>query len=101
MDISPDLVELARRRAENYGIHGESLTLCVGSAYETRLQDESVDMVFSIALLRHFDLPRARQEIYRVLRPEGRLILREPIRFSQNVPTLEHLATSKGMSPQK
>lgn len=88
IDISPDLIELARRRAENYGIHGESLTLSVGSAYETGLQDESVDVVFSIALLHHLDLPRARHEIYRVLRPGGRLILREPIRFSRAMNSL-------------
>jgi SAM-dependent methyltransferase len=91
MDISPQLVELARRRLASYQINGDAVTLQVGSAYDTGLPDKSVDVVFSMALLHHLDLPRARNEIYRILRPGGRFILREPIRFSRAVNFLRRL----------
>lgn len=82
IDISPDLVELARRRLESYDIAGGTVTLQACSAYETGLPDESVDVVFSIALLHHLDLEKARKEIWRILRPGGKFILKEPTRFS-------------------
>ena len=101
MDISADLVDLARRRLRSYGIESCGIessgieeagaNVQVASAYETGLPPDSVDVVFSIALLHHLDLPRARQEIYRVLRPGGRLILREPVRFSPTLNVLRNL----------
>jgi SAM-dependent methyltransferase len=91
LDISPDLVDLARRRLESYGMGKGNATVQVGSAYETGLADDSVDVVFSMALLHHLDLSQARREIYRILRPGGRLILREPIRFSPTMNSLRKL----------
>ena len=88
IDISPDLIQLATQRLSAYGLSAE---VRVGSAYETGLSDESVDVVFCMALLHHLDLPRAHQEIYRVLRPGGLFILREPIRFSQTMNRLRRL----------
>ncbi len=88
IDISPDLIELARQRLSNYEL---SAVVRDGSAYATGLPNESVDVVFSMALLHHLDLPRARQEIYRVLRPGGLFILREPIRFSRTMNYLRRL----------
>jgi SAM-dependent methyltransferase len=89
MDISCELVELAGQRLQSYGI--SSAKLLVGSAYETGLPDGSLDVVFSSALLHHLDLPKARAEIYRILRPGGLFILREPIRFSRTMNSLRQL----------
>jgi SAM-dependent methyltransferase len=91
MDISPELVALAWRRLESYRMSDAGAIVRVGSAYETGLSDESVDIVFSMALLHHLDLTRARQEIYRVLRAGGLFILREPIRFSRTMNFLRKL----------
>ena len=88
IDISPDLIELARQRLSSYGLTGD---LRAGSAYATELPDESIDVVFSMALLHHLDLPAARNEIYRILRPGGLFILREPIRFSRTMNSLRKL----------
>lgn len=88
IDISPDLVELARERLHSYGL---TATLRDGSAYDTGLADESVDVVFSMALLHHLDLPPARNEVYRILRPGGLFILREPVRFSSTLNVLRRL----------
>lgn len=90
MDISPELVDLARQRLEEECGIGTA-ELLVGSAYETGLPDNSIDVVFSSALLHHLDLPKARAEIYRILRPSGRFILREPIRFSRTMNSLRKL----------
>jgi SAM-dependent methyltransferase len=88
IDISPELVELARERLGSYGL---TATLRDGSAYDTGLADESADVVFSMALLHHLDLPSARNEIYRILRPGGLFILREPVRFSSTLNVLRRL----------
>jgi SAM-dependent methyltransferase len=88
IDISPELVQLARQRLHGYGL---AATVQEGSAYATGLPDESVDVVFSMALLHHLDLPAARNEIYRILRPGGLFILREPIRFSRTMNSLRRL----------
>ncbi len=91
LDISPELIALALRRMEIHGIDAKSAVVRVGSAYDTELPDSSVDVVFCMALLHHLDLPKAHTEIYRILRPGGRFILREPIRFSRTMNALRKL----------
>lgn len=91
IDISPDLIQLARQRLISYGL---AATAREGSAYATGLPDESVDVVFSMALLHHLDLPTVRSEIQRILRPGGLFILREPIRFSRTMNFLRRLFPS-------
>jgi SAM-dependent methyltransferase len=88
IDISSELIQLAGQRLSGYGL---AATLREGSAYATGLPDQSVDVVFSMALLHHLDLPTARNEIYRILRPGGLFILREPIRFSRTMNSLRRL----------
>jgi SAM-dependent methyltransferase len=80
IDISPHLVRLAQQRLDNAG---KSATVSVATAYDTELPDESVDVVFAIAVLHHLELPVVREEIRRVLRKNGRFIFSEPIRFSR------------------
>lgn len=94
MDLSPDLLDIARRRLSEQGFVGNAVTLEVGSAYETGLPSQSVDVVFSMVLLHHLDLEAVSREIYRVLKPGGRCILREPIRFSRTMNFLRKLFPS-------
>jgi SAM-dependent methyltransferase len=91
IDISPELIVLAERRLKDYDVVDGSVTVQVGSAYQTGLPDEYADVVFSMALLHHLDLPSARREIRRVLGPAGRFIFSEPIRFSRIVDKLRRL----------
>src|SRR3979409_2537353 len=79
LDISPELIELAAKRVEAAGIQA---TLKVGSAYETGLDDGSIDVIFCMALIPHLDIAKVRNEMLRVLAPSGYVILKEPIRFS-------------------
>ena len=84
VDISPDLVSLARRRMQINGRSGgASFVVCSG--YDLPFPNHSVDVVFGIAILHHLDLGKASQEIARVLRPGGSAIFQEPVRNSRVV----------------
>jgi 2-polyprenyl-3-methyl-5-hydroxy-6-metoxy-1,4-benzoquinol methylase len=80
IDISPDLIVIAEKRLRDAGLEA---AVCVGSAYETGLPDESIDVIFCMAVIHHLDIRLARNEMWRILRPGGVVILREPIRFSK------------------
>jgi SAM-dependent methyltransferase len=80
IDISPDLIAIAELRLREEKLDGE---VRVGSAYETALPDSSLDVVFCMSLIHHLELPKVKEEMLRVLRPGGVVILKEPIRFSR------------------
>jgi SAM-dependent methyltransferase len=80
IDISPDLIAIAQTRLNDANLEA---SLMVGSAYETGLPDESVDTIFCIALIHHLDVKLVRDEIWRVLRKGGVIIVSEPVRFSK------------------
>jgi ubiquinone/menaquinone biosynthesis C-methylase UbiE len=80
MDISPDLIAIAQKRLNVANLEA---TLTTGDAYATGLPDESVDAIFSMALIHHLDIKLVRDEMWRVLRKGGVIILREPVRFSK------------------
>jgi SAM-dependent methyltransferase len=80
-DISPELVEVAARRLRD--AQAADAELAVGSAYETGLPPDSVDVVFCMSLIHHLDIARVRDEMWRILRPGGVVILKEPVRFSK------------------
>lgn len=99
IDISPHLIAIALERLQMYGMEAE---LEVASAYETHLPDASVDVVFCMSLLHHLELERVRNEIRRILKPDGLFILKEPIRLSwtmkQIVKPLRRLLPSDDVS---
>jgi len=80
MDISPDLIAIAEKRLTDANLEA---SVMVGSAYETGLPDESVDIIFCMALIHHLDIKIVRNEMWRVLRKNGAIILKEPVRFSR------------------
>jgi SAM-dependent methyltransferase len=79
MDISPELVALARQRVQDAGVKAD---LRVASAYETGLPDRSIDVIFCMALIHHLDIATLRTEMHRILAKDGFIIVSEPIRFS-------------------
>jgi SAM-dependent methyltransferase len=80
-DISPDLVALAKKRLEANRCEGVELLL--GSAHSLPFPDESIDVIFGMAILHHLDLDIASRELTRVLRKGGRAIFKEPLRNSK------------------
>lgn len=93
MDISPDMIAIARRRLQDANLEAK---LTDGDAHETGMAYESVDVIFSMALIHHLDIPVAREEMWRILRKGGTIILREPIRFSKGYARLRSLLPSRG-----
>jgi SAM-dependent methyltransferase len=88
LDISPDLIALARQRLDKAGLDA---TITVGTAYETGLPDKSVDVIFSVALIHHLDIPSLLREMRRILNKAGRVIIQEPIRFSKGYERLRKM----------
>ena len=89
LDISAELLDVARKRLEVNGCGGVDLLL--GSAHSLPLPDESVDVIFGMAILHHLDLESASREVLRVLKKGGRAIFEEPVRNSKIVARLRKL----------
>jgi ubiquinone/menaquinone biosynthesis C-methylase UbiE len=81
IDISEDLLRLAQRRLSVSGREGGA-TFVAGSAHDMPFPDNSIDVVFGIAILHHLDLDLVSREVRRVLKPGGRAIFQEPVRNS-------------------
>jgi ubiquinone/menaquinone biosynthesis C-methylase UbiE len=88
-DISPEMLVLARKRVEVNRCKGVELLL--GSAHSLPFPDESIDVIFGMAILHHLDLEIASREVRRVLRKGGRAIFKEPVRNSKLYARLRQL----------
>ncbi len=72
LDVSPDMVVLARRNAEEYGLSARSAYV-PGNGGRMEFEDCSFDAVFTNGSLHEWAAPQATfDEIWRVLRPGGR-----------------------------
>lgn len=80
IDLSPDMLALARRRAHEIGA---DVDLREGDAHALGFADESFDsVVCTFSLCNIPDTDQALAEMHRVLRPGGRLILLDHVRSS-------------------
>ena len=93
LDISAELLEVARKRLEVNDCR--AVELLIGSAHTLPLPDESVDIIFGMAILHHLELDLAAREVLRVLKKGGRAIFEEPTRNSKVVTKL------RGLFPQR
>ena len=90
LDISPDLINIARQRLTANRITAD-VEFIVGSAHDVPLPNDSVDVVFGMAVLHHLDLALSAREVRRVLRTGGRAIFQEPVRNSKLIKVLRGL----------
>lgn len=86
LDISAELLGVAQQRLEVNNCH--DVDLLIGSAHSLPLPDESVDVIFGMAILHHLELDLAAREVCRVLKKGGRAIFEEPTRNSKLVARL-------------
>jgi ubiquinone/menaquinone biosynthesis C-methylase UbiE len=89
LDISAELLGVARKRLEMNGC--KDVELLIGSAHCLPFPDESVDIIFGMAILHHLELDLASREVCRVLKRGGRAIFEEPTRNSKLVARLRKL----------
>lgn len=90
LDLSPDLLDIAQQRIAVDAPSGTVEFLC-GSAHAVPLPDDSVDVIFGHAVLHHLDLAKSAAEVYRLLRPGGRAIFKEPLRESRLIRAIRPL----------
>lgn len=87
-DISPELIEEARRRLPE-------VTFQVDNALHLSFPDGAFDAVYGSSILHHLEIDPALGEIRRVLRPGGRMVFAEPnmmnpqIFMQKNVPLIK------------
>jgi ubiquinone/menaquinone biosynthesis C-methylase UbiE len=77
IDISPRMIEVARRNADLNGVSDE-IDLTVMSAQQISFADSTFDYVVGLGALHHLNLDLAGREISRVLKPGGTAIFLEP-----------------------
>jgi SAM-dependent methyltransferase len=77
-DVSETNVFIARRTAQVNGVE-ERVSLQVMQGECLAFGDNAFDLVFGNAVLHHLDVAAGAREIYRVLRPGGVAIFREPL----------------------
>ncbi len=86
VDIVDEMLEASRKNfieaeAENDWFKSEFVELVKGDALNLAVADESIDVAAQNCLFNIFkadDLKRAIQEMYRVLKPHGRLVMSDP-----------------------
>ena len=71
VEPNPEMREMGMHQLD----HFERLVAIAGTAEETTLRSASVDFVTAAQAAHWFDLPRARAEFVRILRPEGWCVL--------------------------
>lgn len=73
IDISDVSIQNARAAAEAGGVSGKCFFI-QGDCEATELPDCAVDVILCSGMLHHLDLSRAYPELYRILRPNGKLL---------------------------
>jgi len=71
IDMSPDMIKIARRNADKAGV-GNRVEFNIRTAYDTGFEDNSIDLVVSTGTIHHLSQPlNAFNEIYRILKRGG------------------------------
>ena len=79
IDISEVYVEDLRQQARAAGIAEKRCDFRAMDAHKLDFPDASFDLVVGYGILHHLDPSVAFAEIYRVLKPNGRVLLQEPL----------------------
>ncbi|HNT80706.1 MAG TPA: class I SAM-dependent methyltransferase [Bacteroidia bacterium] len=90
IDISQDLLDQAKEKYRDVNFK-------IDDAMSLSFEDQSFSVVYGSSVLHHLDMMKAMQEIYRVLKPGGRIVFAEPnmlnpqIFVQKNVPVIKRM----------
>lgn len=79
IDISKKFIDLATKQRDGLGVDAALCQFVEMDAHDLKFEDDSFDLVIGYAILHHLDTKLAVKEIYRVLKPCGRVLLLEPL----------------------
>jgi len=79
IDISSVYIEDAGKRCQYAGYDRNKYQFSVMDAHAMQFSENDFDLVVGLGILHHLDVETALNEIYRVLKPGGRLLLQEPL----------------------
>lgn len=83
LDVNPVAIEDVQRKVEERGLKNVETLLC--DAGKTGLPDKSVDVTFLFGVIHDIDdLDTVVQEMHRVLKRDGVLVMQKPSRWSEN-----------------
>lgn len=68
IDISPDLLAVARKE-----VGAPNVVFMEENAYRMTFPDNHFDYIIGSSVLHHLDIPKALSEMFRVLKPGGRI----------------------------
>lgn len=100
-DLSPENIEIARRRAELDKVPDRA-TFVVADAAESGLGRESFDLILVMAVLHHVDMASGLNSLDYVMKPGGYAIISEPVAFSRLLQWLrDRTPVEKDISPNE
>jgi SAM-dependent methyltransferase len=100
LDLSAELLEQARSRVA----HLDNVRLTRGNAEALPYADATFDAAYGSSVLHHLDLDATLRELWRVLRPGGRLVFAEPNALNPQLLLIFHVGAVKerfGVSPDE
>ena len=97
INISQAELEIGRSHAAKLGAYCDFRKM---DAHNLEFCDDSLDLVFGVAILHHLDFGRALREIHRVLRTGGKIVFVEPLRHNP-VARLVRLLTPHARTPDE
>lgn len=101
IDVSPELVEVARERARLEGVE-DRVHFVVADAASAPLTDGVFDAVLAMSVVHHMPVEDALNAIERLLRPGGRIAFLEPVAYSRTLQWLRNRTpVEKDVSPDE
>ncbi len=101
IDVSPDLIRLAEERARLDRVAGQATFLTVDGTNAT-LPGQVFDMILVQAVLHHVDLPACLETLDRLVKPDGFLLIVEPVAYSRALQWLRDVTpVEKDLSPNE
>jgi len=101
LDVSPDLIEVARERAELDGV-SDRVKFIVADGASVNITDGAFDAVLAMSVVHHMPLEDALHALERLLCPGGRIAFLEPVAYSKALQWLRDRSwVEKDISPDE
>jgi SAM-dependent methyltransferase len=101
LDLSPDLLELAAKRAELDGV-AERCRFVLADGGQAPFADDTFDLILVQAVLHHVNMAECLAQLRRILKPGGHLVIVEPVAFSRWLQKMRDITpVEKDISPNE